>query len=81
MESEPDDEPPRIDPSLNPIRAAIRMVAEGTARRVTVHAPEPRLVLPAARLLARTAGVIVEVVGDRDDETDFVLERASGRNA
>ena len=81
MGSERDSEPPRIDASLDPIRAAIRMVAEGTARRVTVHAPEPRLVLPAARPRARTAGVTVEVVGDLEQETDFVLERAGGRNA
>jgi hypothetical protein len=81
MDSERDDAPPRIDASLDPIRAAIRMVAEGTARRVTVHAPEPHLVLPAARQLARTAGVRVEVVGDAGEETDFVLERAMGRNA
>ena len=70
----------RIDASLDPIRAANRLVADGAARRVTVHAPDPEGVLPAARQLARSAGVSVEVVGDADTETDFVLERALGRD-
>ena len=34
------DEPPHIDSALDPIRAAIRMVADGSAKRVTVYTPE-----------------------------------------
>ncbi|MEA2652488.1 MAG: hypothetical protein QOI85_2209, partial [Chloroflexota bacterium] len=53
------EEPPHIDSSLDPIRAAIRMVADGSAKRVTVYTPETSRLLPAARLLARAAGVAI----------------------
>lgn len=58
------DEPPRIGSSLDPIRAAISLVADGVARRVTVNLPSAATVMPAARQLARAAGVEVELVGD-----------------
>jgi hypothetical protein len=57
------DEPPRIGSSLDPIRAAISLVADGVARRVTVNVPSATSVMPAARQLARAAGVQVELVG------------------
>jgi len=58
------DEPPRIGASIDPIRAAISLVADGIARRVTVNLPSAESVMPAARQLARAAGVEVELVGD-----------------
>lgn len=38
------------------------MVADGSARRVTVYTPALRRILPAARQLARAAGVTIEAV-------------------
>ena len=58
------EEPPRIGSSLDPIRAAISLVADGVARRVTVNLPSAATVMPAARQLARAAGVEVELVGE-----------------
>lgn len=66
-------EPPRIDASLDPIRAAICVVADGSARRVTVHTRAAGQVMPAARQLARAAGVTVELVGSTDDGLDVVV--------
>ena len=57
------DELPRIDMSLDPLRAAISIVADGIASSVTVQVPTPSRVMPAARRLARAAGVSVELVG------------------
>ena len=54
------EDPPRIDPALNPVRAAIDMVANGAATRITVHTMVGDQILPAARLLARAAGVTLE---------------------
>jgi hypothetical protein len=51
------DELPRIDEELNPVRAAISMVAAGLASRIVVYAIGGEQILPAARLLARSAGV------------------------
>ena len=59
-------EPPRIDSSLDPIRAAIQMVADGSARRVTVCSAASDRLVPAARILARAAGVVLEAVNDSD---------------
>lgn len=59
-------EPPHIDSSLDPIRAAIQMVADGSARRVTVCTAATDRLVPAARILARAAGVVLEAVGDSD---------------
>ena len=58
-----DDDLPRIDSSLDPIRAAISIVADGVASSVTVQVPAASDVMPAARQLARAAGVTVELVG------------------
>lgn len=52
---------PRIDEAINPVRAAIEMVASGSARRVTLSAIGAQL-LPAARLLAEAAGVTLEPI-------------------
>ena len=57
------DELPRIDMSLDPIRAAISIVADGIATSVTVQVRTPSRVMPATRQLARAAGVSVELVG------------------
>jgi len=67
------DEPPHIDSSLDPIRAAIRMVADGSAKRVTVYTPETARILPAARMLARAAGVAIESAGETDAEPDVAV--------
>lgn len=61
MEPNHSEDLPRIDEAINPIRAAIELVASGSAARVTVsgiRAP----VIPAARLLARVAGVTLELI-------------------
>jgi hypothetical protein len=75
------EEPPHIDSSLDPIRAAIRMVADGSAKRVTVYTPETSRLLPAARLLARAAGVAIESADETDTEPDLAVIPASPRTA
>lgn len=52
---------PRIDEAINPVRAAIEMVASGSAMRVTLSGIRVQ-VLPAARLIARAAGVTLEPI-------------------
>jgi hypothetical protein len=74
------EEPPSIGASLDPIRAAISLVADGVARRVTVNLPSAVAVMPAARLLARAAGVEVELVGDVAPG-DFTVRSDSARGA
>jgi 2-keto-3-deoxy-galactonokinase len=64
---------PHIDASLDPVRAAIRMVADGDARRVTIHVPGLGQILPAARQLARAAGVSVELIGTSATGRDLVV--------
>jgi hypothetical protein len=75
------DEPPHIDSALDPIRAAIRMVADGSAKRVTVYTPETSRLLPAARMLARAAGVAIESADETDDDTDLIVLPAPPRTA
>ena len=75
------DEPPHIDSSLDPIRAAIQMVADGSAKRVTIYTPETARLLPAARLLARAAGVAIESVDETHTDHDLVVLPAPGRTA
>ena len=75
------DEPPHIDSSLDPIRAAIEMVADGSARRITVYTPGPARLLPAARALARAAGVAIESADGADAEHDLVAAPAAPRIA
>jgi len=70
-------EPPSIDASLDPIRAAISLVADGLASSVTVQVPEPSRVMPAARQLARAAGVSVELV----DAPERVVARPEARES
>jgi hypothetical protein len=48
---------PRIDDALTPIRAAISMIGDGWATRIVIHAAGGEQLLPAARLLARASGV------------------------
>jgi len=75
------DEPPQIDSSLDPIRAAIQMVADGSARRVTVYSPAPARLLPAARMLARAAGVAIESADESEAGSDLVVAPAPSRTA
>lgn len=75
------DEPPHIDGSLDPIRAAISLVADGSALRVTVYAPARASLLPATRILARAAGVVIESVEGPDLEADLSAARAPLRIA
>ncbi len=75
------DEPPHIGSSLDPIRAAIRMVADGSAKRVTVYTPETPRLLPAARRLARAAGVAIESADETDADPDVVVIPAHPRTA
>jgi hypothetical protein len=74
-------ETPSIDSSLDPIRAAIEMVAAGSACRVTVYTPAPARLLPAARALARAAGVAIESADGTDAEPELVVVRAAPRSA
>jgi hypothetical protein len=74
-----EDEPPVIDATLDPVRAAISLVADGIARRVTVNHPDAATLMPAARQLARAAGVRVELVhGDERDDLMILRDLAQG---
>ena len=75
------DEPPHIDSSLDPIRAAIQMVADGSAKRVTVYTPETARLLPAARILARAAGVAIESAEETDSDPYLAMLVAPPRTA
>lgn len=75
------DEPPHIDSLLDPIRAAIQMVADGSAERVTVYTAASAQLLPAARILARAAGVAIESVDETDADSDLVVAPAPPRSA
>jgi hypothetical protein len=57
---------PRIDRALNPVRAAISLIADGQATRIVIYAADGDRMLPAARLLARAAGVSLEPAWNRD---------------
>jgi hypothetical protein len=74
-------EPPQIGAALDSLRAAIDVVADGGATRVTVQMPEARRLLPAALQLAKRAGVRVELVEphDVDAELTFLPVAAVGR--
>ena len=74
-----DNEPPRIDGTLDPIRAAISLVADGLASSVTVQVPEPSQVMPAARQLARAAGVSVQLVDAANQVVALPEARVSAR--
>lgn len=64
---------PHVDRSLDTIRAAILIVAEGAASRVTIHTPAALEVMPAARQLARASGVSVQLVESADSGSDLVV--------
>jgi hypothetical protein len=68
---------PHIGEALVSIRAAVDVVREGAATRVTVHAEAGEQILPAARALARAAGVAIEPIW-RTDGTgcDIVISAA-----
>jgi hypothetical protein len=59
-------EPPSIGEGLISVRAAIDLVATGTARRVTVAATGCEHILPGARALSRAAGLTLEAHWWRD---------------
>jgi hypothetical protein len=62
MEPDYSEDLPGIDEGINSVRAAIEMVAGGSANRITLHGIVGAPLLPAARLLARAAGVRVEPI-------------------
>jgi hypothetical protein len=65
---------PRIDQALNPVRAAISLIAGGWATRIVISAVDAEQMLPAARLLARAAGVDLEPIWIGDGpRCDLVL--------
>jgi hypothetical protein len=79
MEPDYNEDLPRIDDAINPVRAAIEMVASGSARRVTLHSIVGAQLLPAARLLARAAGVTVEATWSPAGAVcDLVVTSSSG---
>lgn len=73
---------PRIDPALNPVRAAISMIAAGLATRIVIYAADGEQMLPAARLLARAEGVHLEPVWNQDSPgCDLVLTPSATAHA
>jgi hypothetical protein len=69
---------PHIGEALVSIRAAIDVVTSGAATRVTVHAIAGEQILPAARALARAAGVAIEPIWWPDDAgCDIVISAAA----
>ncbi|HET7685263.1 MAG TPA: hypothetical protein VFM19_02535 [Candidatus Limnocylindria bacterium] len=61
------------DDVLTGVRAAISMIADHAARRVTLHLPDGAAMLPAAYLLARARGVTVRPVGSGTSAWDLVF--------
>ena len=69
---------PHIGEALVTARAAIEVVASGAATRVTVHAIDAEQILPAARAIARAAGVRIEPLWWPDDAgVDLVITDAA----
>jgi hypothetical protein len=81
MEPPASAEPPQIGTPLDTVRAAIDVVAGGGASRITVQVADARRLLPAARQLARRAGVHVELVqpADPDPQLTVLPVAAAGR--
>lgn len=75
------EDPPQIDGALDPIRAAIQMVADGSAQRVTVYSLASARLMPAARVLARESGVVVEGSDDTDIGAELAIEPTPARIA
>jgi len=73
MEPDYSEDLPRIDEAINPVRAAIEMVASGSANRITLHGIVGAPLLPAARMLARAAGVRVEPIWSTGVVCDLVV--------
>ena len=71
---------PVADDSLNGVLAAIAMVADHAANRITVHVPDGAAMIGAVHLLARARGVEVRPVGSGRGAWDLVLtsEEAGG---
>ena len=65
--------PAQIGPALDSLRAAIEVVADGGATRVTVQVPMARRLLPGATQLARRAGVRIELVEPTDDDAELTV--------
>jgi hypothetical protein len=63
--------PPQIGAALDRVRAAVDLVAHGDATRITVLAHDADRLLPAARSLARRAGVRIELVEPTDPEPEL----------
>lgn len=61
------------DDALNGVLAAIAMVADHAARRITVHVPDGAAVIGAVHLLARARGVQVRPVGSGRGAWDLVF--------
>jgi hypothetical protein len=76
-----ENEPPHIGTTLDPVRAAISLVADGLARRVTINVPSPAAIMPAARQLARAAGVRVELVDDPARHSELEVRSGTARGA
>jgi hypothetical protein len=64
---------PGTDDALNGMLAAIAMVADHAAQRVTVHVPDGAAVIGAVHLLARARGVEVRPVGSGRGAWDLVF--------
>ena len=62
---------------LPSIRAAIDVVQTGAARRVVIHLPQGRPLLPAVRSMARTAGVEATPLWTSDPRSCVVEIHAS----
>lgn len=59
------------------MRAAIDVVHSGVARRVVIHLPQGRPLLPAVRAMARTAGVEVTPLWTSDPRSCVIEIHAS----
>ena len=66
MADEASSEPALIGEALVATRAAIDVVANHAATRVTIHSAASEEMLAATRALARSAGVIVELISRPD---------------
>ena len=64
---------PVADDTLNGVLAAISMVADHAARRITVHVPDGAVMIGTVHLLARARGVAVRPVGSGRGAWDLVL--------
>lgn len=68
-------EPTSIGDALISVRAAIDLVEGGAARRVTVAVLDGESVLPAARALARSAGLTLVASGRGGSGYELAISR------